>query len=254
MIKNFEQNKNLLYNKDGDSMQRYFSKEKIDNHFILKEDDYYHIKIVMRMKNNDKIQVVFEEQPYLCKIESIENEIQIVILEKLEKKEEIMPKVTLLIPILKEQKMDYILQKATELGVSEIIPVNMSRSIVKVDEKEEKKKQRWIRIVKEASEQSYRNTIPTISSIQKIDDLDIEGLKIICSTVEKENTIKRVFQNQVNCDKINILIGPEGGIDPKEESILKDKGFMPVTLGNRIMRVETVPLYLMSIINYEYME
>ena len=235
-------------------MQRYFSKEKNDNCFILKEDDYYHIKTVMRMKNDDKIQVVYEEQPYLCKIQNMEKEMQIIIEKPLEKSEEKIPEVTLLIPVLKEQKMDYILQKATELGVTRIVPVIMSRSIVKVDSKEEKKRERWTRIVKEASEQSFRNTIPEISPIQKINNLDIDGLKLICSTIEKENTIKRVFQNHSNCDKISMLIGPEGGIDPKEELILKEKGFIPVTLGNRIMRVETVPLYLMSIINYEYME
>ena len=77
---------------------------------------------------------------------------------------------------------------------------------------------------------------------------------MVCSTIEKQNTIKKVFKNNYNCDKINMLIGPEGGISPKEEEILINNGFIPVSLGNRIMRVETVPLYLMSIINYEYME
>lgn len=235
-------------------MQRYFSNKKIDNTFSLSNDDLYHIKTVMRMKDKENIQVVYEEKPYLCEVRYVESEIKINILNDLNQKEEIIPEVTLLIPILKEQKMDYILQKATELGVSRFIPVIMERSVVKVDEKGQKKLDRWKRIVKEASEQSLRNTIPIIENIVHLKNLEIEGLKLICSTVEKENTIKRVFQKRDYCDKISILIGPEGGLSEKEENILKEKNFIPVTLGPRIMRVETVPLYLMSIINYEYME
>ncbi len=235
-------------------LQRYFSKQKIDNTFILNNDDYYHIKTVMRMTNNDNIEVVYEEIPYLCEITNIENDIKIKIVKELDVIKDKMPYVTILIPILKEQKMDYILQKATELGVNEIIPVIMERSIVKVNEKELKKLERWNRIVKEASEQSHRNTIPKIDKIEKVNTLKLNGLNLVCSTIEKQNTIKKVFKNNYNCDKINMLIGPEGGISPKEEEILINNGFIPVSLGNRIMRVETVPLYLMSIINYEYME
>lgn len=235
-------------------LQRYFSKQKIDNTFILNNDDYYHIKTVMRMTNNDNIEVVYEEIPYLCEITNIENDIKIKIVKELDVIKDKMPYVTILIPILKEQKMDYILQKATELGVNKIIPVIMERSIVKVNEKELKKLERWNRIVKEASEQSHRNTIPKIDKIEKINTLKLNGLNLVCSTIEKQNTIKKVFKNNYNCDKINMLIGPEGGISPKEEEILINNGFIPVSLGNRIMRVETVPLYLMSIINYEYME
>lgn len=235
-------------------MQRYFSNQKINDTFILKDDDYYHIKTVMRMKNKDKIEVVYNEVPYLCEINDVTTNLNVKILEELTVTKEKMPYITMLIPILKEQKMDYILQKATELGVNEIVPVIMERSIVKVEEKESKKLERWNRIVKEASEQSHRNTIPKIEKIEKLNNLNMEGLNLVCSTVEKENTIKKVFKNYSNCDRINMLIGPEGGISPNEEEILKNNGFIPVSLGNRIMRVETVPLYLMSIINYEYME
>lgn len=235
-------------------MQRYFSTQKINNTFSLSNDDLYHIKTVMRMKDKENIQVVYEEKPYLCEVRYIDNDIQINEIEELKQDKEIIPEITLLIPILKEQKMDYIFQKATELGVNKFIPVIMERSVVKVGEKENKKLDRWKKIVKEASEQSHRNTIPTIENIIKLKDLEIDGLKLICSTVEKENTIKRVFQKNTNYDKMSMLVGPEGGISEKEENLLKEKGFIPVTLGPRIMRVETVPLYLMSIINYEYME
>lgn len=237
-------------------MQRYFSKELKDNKFILNNDDLYHIRVVMRMKDNDQIQVVYNHEPYLCEIKLKEEDIDITIIEKMDVISDNLPQVTLIIPLLKEQKFDFILQKATELGVSKIIPVIMERSIVKIDEKKTVKKlERWQKIVKEASEQSFRNDIPIITEIKQIKDLQtIDGLKILCSTKVKDKTLKKTLNYQENCDKINIVIGPEGGITEKEEEKLNNMGFISVTLGNRIMRVETVPIFIMSILNYECME
>ena len=82
---------------------------------------------------------------------------------------------------------------------------------------------------------------------------EIDGLKVICSTKEKEKTIKNFLTDNKNYDKINIVMGPEGGIAPREEELLVTLGFTPVTLGSRILRIETVPLYVLSVINYELM-
>jgi 16S rRNA (uracil1498-N3)-methyltransferase len=150
--------------------------------------------------------------------------------------------------------MDLILQKATELGVSTIIPVITERSIVKVDGKEDKKIERWTKICKEASEQSKRLSIPNISSVIKLKDLDTDGLKMICSTFEKENTFQKFLQNNTMYDKITIVVGPEGGLSLNEEKLLISKGFNPVSLGSLIMRVETVPLYILSVLNFINME
>lgn len=234
-------------------MQRYFSKELIQDHFILSLDDKYHITTVMRMKNGDKIEIVYNEELYIGQIEDINN-FKVKLLKKEEITKDKRPNVILCIPLLKEQKIDYILQKATELGVNEIVPIILERSIIKIDEKTfAKKKERWIKIVKEASEQSKRVDIPVIKDIHKIKDLNnFNGLKIVCSTQEKENNIKKMLKNIKN--NIIFVIGPEGGISPKEEKELNELGFISTSLGSRIMRVETVPLYLMSIVNYEFME
>lgn len=132
----------------------------------------------------------------------------------------------------------------------------MERSIIKLDKKKEEKRiERWSRICKEASEQSMRVTIPVITEVKKINDiLTLDGAKMLCSTVEKENTIKMFLQSHKKCDRIIIVVGPEGGISPKEEEIFKKNDFISVTLGNRIMRVETAPLFVLSAINYEFME
>lgn len=237
-------------------MQRYFSKELKDNKFILNSDDLYHIRVVMRMKDNDQIQVVYNHEPYLCEIKLKEDDIDITIIEKMDVISDNLPQVTLIIPLLKEQKFDFILQKATELGVTRIIPVIMERSIIKIDEKKILKKlERWQKILKEASEQSFRNDIPIITKIKQLKDLEtIDGLKILCSTKIKDKTLKKTLNYQEIYDKINIVVGPEGGITEKEEENLNNMGFISVTLGNRIMRVETVPIFIMSILNYECME
>lgn len=232
-------------------MQRYFSNKKNDNSLILSSNDIYHIRTVMRMSDNTHIEVVYNKELYICSINS-NNEAEI--LEK-KKSEDIKLNVTLIIPVLKEAKMDYILQKATELGVDEIIPVNTERTIVKLDsKKEEKRAIRWQKICKEAAEQSKRTYIPEISKVIDLDKLELTGTKLICSTTEKENTIKKQLKKLNHHDKINIVIGPEGGLSLKEENMLEAKSFIKVSLGSRILRAETVPLYVLSVINYEYME
>ncbi|MFA5603409.1 MAG: RsmE family RNA methyltransferase [Bacilli bacterium] len=235
-------------------MQRYFAKSKNNNQLILNDNDLYHINTVMRMKPNDKMEIVFNHQLFLCSLNNSKDGANII--EELEHINTKMPQVTLIIPLLKEQKMDLILQKATELGVSKFIPVIMERSIVKIDDKKViKKLERWQSICKEASEQSKRIDIPVIENIKTINDLkNLEGLNIICSTSKNINNLKYCLKNNMGYDKINIVIGPEGGIAPKEEEKLISFGFNPISLGNRIMRVETVPMVILSIINYEYME
>lgn len=237
-------------------MQRYFSNQKIDNNFILNRDDIHHIKNVMRMKDNDKITVVYQNIPYLCHIEKKENDINIIIDEVLKKEEHKMLKINLIVPVLKEQKMDYIIQKATELGVFSITPFISERGIVKINnDNGDKKVNRWQKIAKEASEQSKRNDIPKISSINTFKELEeISGTKIICSTKEKEKNIKNVLKTYKDCDTMSIVVGPEGGLSNREEEKLISSGYIPVSLGERIMRVETVPLYIMSVVNYEFME
>ena len=228
-------------------MQRYFTNKLEDDKFILNCDDMYHIKTVMRMKENDKIEVVFQNKVY----EGIITD-NLIVKGNLLSEEFKLKEITLIIPLLKESKMDLILQKATELGISNIIPVKMERSIIKLNGKDFVKKQsRWQRICKEASEQSKRTSIPKVCDIKTIEELDLQGLNIMCSTLEKQNTLKTVLKNNTNCDKINIVVGPEGGFTKQEEEKLIKKGFIPTTLGKLIMRVETVPIYLLSILNYE---
>ena len=233
-------------------MQRYFAYDKIDNNFLLNDDDWYHIRTVMRMNDYDLVEIVYQKELYIGKI----NNKIVECIKKVEQKISKKIDVTLIIPLLKEFKMDLILQKSTELGVERIIPFVAERSIIKLDpNKEIKKINRWQKIIKEASEQSKRLDIPVLTGIKTLKELiDIDGIKLVCSTTVKENTIKNVLKNNDKCDKIAILIVPEGGLTTAEEEFLTNNDFIGVTLGDLIMRVETVPIYLLSILNYEKME
>lgn len=235
-------------------MQRYFAIDKKDKYFKLEEKDYHHIKTVMRMKENDVIEVVFNKTLYLAHIENIKEDIIIIEDKLIEIEKDNSKKVNIIIPYLKEQKLDFIFQKATELGVDKITLVPFSRSVVKLKEKSTKYT-RWNRILKEASEQSKRLVTPNLNLLESFKEIkNLDGLNLICSTAEKNQTIKKVMKTSTNYDTINIVIGPEGGLTEQEENTLVEYGYKKVTFGNRILRVETVPLYILSIINYEFME
>ena len=175
-------------------MQRYFCNLKDNNHFLLSDDDKYHITRVMRMQTGNKIEVVYNHEVYICEID-LNNGFEVSVFEYKSDLKVEEPTKVLIIPLLKEQKMDLILQKATELGVDEIIPVIMERSIIKLDsQREEKRIDRWTKICKEAAEQSKRVSIPVVTKIKNLIDLEtLEGLKIVCSTTEKDLTIKKIL-------------------------------------------------------------
>lgn len=232
-------------------MQRYFA---VDKNLNISDKDKHHIINVMRMKLNDKIEIVYDEKIYLCEINEIsKKDVSYSVKDIIDINNELPVKVTIAVSLVNEKKLDFILQKCTELGVYDFILVNSDRSKIKIDGKEKKKIERWNTITKEAAEQSHRNIKPIVRDIMSINDvskLDYD-LKLTCSTKENEKTIKNVLQNSTNCDRIIIVVGPEGGLTVSEEEKLEKNGFIPVTLGNLILRTETVPIYIMSLVNYE---
>ena len=158
---------------------------------------------------------------------------------------------TIAISLVNEQKMDLILQKLTELGVSSIIPIKTERSIIKLDEKKEEKKiNRWQSICKEASEQSKRTIVPKVENIISLKELSTikSDLKLICSLNENTKSINNYLNKDLK--KVLFVIGPEGGFTEKEETYLLSNNFLPVSLGKRVMRVETAAIFVASIINY----
>lgn len=233
-------------------MQQYFAKNK---NLELEDSDYHHIKNVMRMKKDDIIKVVFDNVIYTCKLTSISNKSAFEIINK-EEKDKKDYSVDVAFSLIKEQKLNYLLQKTAELGAGMLIPINTKRSVVKIDKKKETSKiDRWQKICKEASEQSFRSNMPKINSILNLEDLiymDYD-LKLLCSLNKNTKNIKKVIQKNNKCVKILLVVGPEGGFDPKEEEYLLNNGFVSVSLGNTVLRAETAPVVALSMINYEFM-
>ena len=235
-------------------MQRYFCFSKENDVFTLSDNDTYHITKVMRYSIGDNIEIVYNNKLFIASIVNVSP----LVKAKIIKQEEHISSsyyVTIAQSLVKEQKMDYILQKGTELGASSFIPITTIRSIVKLDDKENKKIVRWNAIVKEASEQSKRVDIPVVMNVHTVKELSTldYDYKILCSVNEQEKNIKTVLSNIKQSDRILFVIGPEGGFDPSEEEILMNNGFIMASLGNRVLRTETASSFVLSIINYIFM-
>lgn len=235
-------------------MQRYFVLKKEKNKFYFTSDDEHHITTVMKMELGTIVEVVYDKVLYHAKLISL-NPVVAEELEKIEEQNDNKISVTLAQALVKEQKMDFILQKSTELGIDQIIPIKTTRSVVKVNGKEEQKVKRWEKIVKEASEQSKRISVPKIMnplSIQELSHLDYD-FKILCTVNELSNSLNRVLSNVPSHARILFVVGPEGGFTSEEENTLISQGFISTSLGSRVLRTETVSLYVMSVIQYLFL-
>lgn len=248
-------------------MPKFFvKKEQIKEKMIEIKEDVRHIKNVLRKEIDDEIEICNQEdgKNYKCKISQINQEnIICEIIEQIESKAESQIYVDIYQGLPKADKMELIIQKSVELGVHTIIPTNMKRCIVKIEPKEEHKKiERWQKISEVAAKQSGRDIIPKVENITNVKNINNANkqydILIVAYEEEKENTLKEELTKLKNMKKeelnIGIVIGPEGGIDKEEIEMLKQAGAKIVTLGQRILRTETVALNVLSIIMYELEE
>ncbi|WP_339023203.1 16S rRNA (uracil(1498)-N(3))-methyltransferase [Spiroplasma endosymbiont of Crioceris asparagi] len=234
-------------------MFRYFVNDKSNNQFIIKDKDHHHIKNVIKLKPQEIIECVYNGDVFSCVIDEILPTSTIVKINYILTTNEKKVKKVLIMSLIREQKWDIAIQKATELGVDEIVPISLKRNIVKIiEQKEDSKVLRWQKICETAAMQAKRTTIPKVTNIIKnINELKnyLCDLNIVAWEEEKTKTLKETLTNQVS--SISFLIGPEGGIEPKEIEQLKLLGFEPVSLGKNILRAETAPLYILSSFIYE---
>jgi 16S rRNA (uracil1498-N3)-methyltransferase len=230
-----------------------------DNNAVIHGSDVNYLKNAMRLKPGDEITVIDgKNREFSSKIISLEKS---SVNAKLiaEKLPAIGSKIKVAIAqgLPKNPKMDLIIQKATELGASKIIPVMTERSIMKIaEEKAGVKVSRWQRIAKEAAEQSGRSNMPTIDGITDFDAIlrsrNEYDKCIMLWELEKEMTLKKFLQKNSAIKKLLVLIGPEGGFSRREAEHAKEKGFITVSIGSRILRTETAPLAVLSMIDYEF--
>ncbi len=236
-------------------MQRYFVDKKNDDNFYLNSDDSYHFIKVMRANSGESVEIVYNKKLFLGKLIKADLKESIIKTSKEIDLNDINYNISIAQALVVEQKFNIILQKCTELGAKEIIPLEVSRSKINLDKKVDKKVERWQKIVKEASSQSKRIDIPKVKNICNIKEL-IAGEydhKFLCSVNEKSKTIKMVLQNMQSCDKILFVVGPEGGFTDYEEELLMTSGFIRISLGDLVLRTETASIAILSMVNYHFM-
>ena len=232
----------------------FVSEEQISGeNAYIEGSDVNHIANVLRMKPGEELLIsVKGDWDYLCKIVDIETDrVNLKVLESMEQRE-LPVNITLLQGIPKSDKLEMIIQKAVELGVSEIIPVKTKRVVVKIDEKKaDTKVNRWNAIAESAAKQSKRSIIPKVHEPMSIDNaLEIVkdfGVKLIpYENADGIDKTRKILDNMDKTKNIAVFIGPEGGFEESEVERIKNSGFEVITLGKRILRTETAGLALLS--------
>lgn len=222
--------------------------------------DVNHIKNVLRMKESDEIKLsTGDGLLYTAKIsEFLPDRIVCRIIDCEGDKSELPAKIVLFQGLPKKDKMELIIQKAVELGVSEIVPVMMKRTIVKLEDnkKEQKKLERWRTISLTAAKQSGRAIVPEVSDFITFNEAvkQAKGLEYNLIPYENEKGMERareLIKELKDKKSIGIFIGPEGGISEDELELAINAGAKPISLGNRILRTETAGLALVSVIAFE---
>ena len=232
-------------------MFNFFAEEnsRQDNCYYISGQNFNHIKNVLRMKLGDTFLISENGESHLCEITSLDGDTVIAeIIEENYQETELPIKIYLFQGLPKSDKMELIIQKTVELGVYSIIPTEMSRCVVKIEDKKKKNKtDRWQAISESAAKQSKRNIIPAIDSIMSYKQaLSLaEKLDMILVPYESkdgmESTIKALNEIR-NGMSVGIFIGPEGGFDEKEIELAEEKGAKIISLGKRILRTETAAI------------
>lgn len=229
-------------------------KDSIEGNFIriMDKNDVNHLKNSFRMKEGDMLRAVDGEFEYLCKIaEAGKKELLLEITEKNPDRFSREVRIEAGIGILKNDKMDLVIQKLTEIGVDRIVPLITQRGVVKLTEK----KDRWDLISKEALKQCQGVKFMEIDEPKKLKDLNYEEYDFVVVPYEcaEEFTLKNLFRDlKEKPRKILYIIGPEGGFAPEEIEFLKKKNCSIVTLGKRILRAETASIVAGGIIINEF--
>ncbi|GGH84940.1 16S rRNA (uracil1498-N3)-methyltransferase [Pullulanibacillus pueri] len=249
-------------------MQRYFVPDINfeDDTVRIEGEDARHIQKVMRMSPNDQVIVCnFSEEAFLCVISTLQGpagEVIAIVKEKLATPTEMPINVTIVQGLVKGDKLDWVVQKGTELGAASFIPFQAERSVVKWDggAKISRKRERLEKIAKEAAEQAHRLKVPSVRGPLSLEEVIKESEQYDACLVAYEEEAKQGKQSGLPTllerlprgASLLAIIGPEGGLSEREVQALQAHGFMACGLGRRILRAETASLYLLSALSFYY--
>lgn len=220
-------------------------------------DELKHMRKVLRLRPGDRVTLFDDEgwehegiiRSYTEKLGEVE------IVESARPKRESPLSITLAQALGKGEKMDWIVEKATELGVRSIAPFFSSRTVPKLDEKKmERRQARWGKIALSAAKQSGRTRIPEILAVSDFSELVCRpwqcGLKLFFWEGEARQSLMQIREETARLDSLLLAIGAEGGFSPQEASEAMRHGFRPVRMGERILRTETAALAAISIVQF----
>ncbi|MCR5741382.1 MAG: 16S rRNA (uracil(1498)-N(3))-methyltransferase [Gammaproteobacteria bacterium] len=235
-------------------MQQYFAFYENDK-IRINEDDLYHLRVVMRAKDGEQICLIIENKPYLASFHPLKNnDYDFTLICELSNDSELKINIYLYQALIRNENFDLVIQKATELGVYEIIPTIYSRNVVKITgDKIESKVKRFNLISKGASNQSRRLYVPEVKEPINVKNIVLNDGEIGLLAYEKcsdTKSLKELSQSIRSSKGIKVIIGPEGGITEDEYNSLINKGFKPISLGKRILRSETAAISILSMLNY----
>ena len=221
--------------------------------------DVNHMKNVLRMKLHEKAEISDgKSRTYLCEVEAYEEDVAVLhILEEMEADTEPASKLYLFQGLPKSDKMELIVQKAVELGVYQVIPVAMKRSVVRLDDKKAAKKaDRWNSIAESAAKQAGRNRIPEVTmplsykeALKMAEELDV--ILLPYELAGGMEVTREVIRQIKSGQSVGIFIGPEGGFEPEEVDAAVSMGAKVITLGRRILRTETAGLATLAVLMFE---
>lgn len=233
-------------------MPRFFTENIDQNSGSITGEDAKHIARVLRMKNGQPLTVCDTKgYDYACIIEGItEEQIDLKVLSRSPSVTEPNVSVHLYQAMPKADKLELIIQKAVELGVSAIVPFVAARSVVRLDGKEEKKRARWQKIADEAAGQCGRGILPPVETPlswkQTVERLRDGGTPAVVFYEGGGRPLAELVGRQTR--RLAIVVGPEGGFEPAEIEELRALGAETATLGPRILRCETAPLAALAVI------
>lgn len=242
-------------------MRRFFIEEikEVDGICVIPEPEARHIIKVLRMKQGDRLILMdSKEARFEALIESVSRrELTVRLLKKLPEPPSPSLSIDICQAVIKPRAMDYMIEKTSELGISKIFPFYSERTVIRFEENRIQRKMRhWKEISRSAAKQSGRSKPADISRPVSFKGLlqslqGREGIKVVLWEGECDNGIKGLLRSSPAEAHFTGIIGPEGGFSQDEIDELKEAGFIPVSLGTRILRAETAAIILVAIVQYE---
>lgn len=223
------------------------------DHAIIIGSEQHHLRNVLRLQRGDKIRIIDGKgSVYIAEIQNISTESTEVNILSSEFHVQHKPSVILIQALPKTQKMELILQKVTELGVTQVVPMITTRSLQRPSQN---RLQRWNRVIISATKQCKRTWLPQLCDVKQfqecVNSISEYGRNLIFWEHERQQHIQSIIRD-VQIESLAIWVGPEGGFTEEEIEITIESGCTPVTIGSNILRTETAAIAGLAIAAYEY--